>query len=475
MKFLSILLCATSATAFAQQQNNNPLYTKMTGHMKPQVKEILAKQLAAQHGLNKTTVNKQRLVGFSAQNLMTGDVDSTYLGYSGLRGSSFANCLDNMNGYDGSYSKADTVWRFTSGALHSDMRYTYDSHDSVLTIYDAMAPFSMVYTLDNADNAIVTDIYDTSGGQPTHMVTYSQYDNQKRKTYDSTDGLTKTMYGYAPGVDSALSYYWDGTQSVWIPTSKIVHTYNSANLMTGEYSYQAGANSWDPAYRTTYTYNNSGFLATTLSETFDANIGWANDYKEAFGYTGSNALYNTYEAYYTDQNGSWIGDTKFDCTINSAGNWGAFHSFEWGNANSFDSSARIDFTYNNFNYITEMDFYYYDYTTGAYDPTVLERDNYYYQTYNVPDAVTTVHTAVADITTYPNPVSGKLHIGGNIGSKNVSMQIISITGARLFNTSGNWQSMNKDIDMSSFANGVYYLVIADENGNKIAAKQIVKN
>ncbi|PZF74518.1 T9SS type A sorting domain-containing protein [Taibaiella soli] len=471
MKFLSILLCAMSATAFAQQQNNSSPYSKMVSHLSPQLQQILAKQMEAPHGLNKTTTDKQRLVGYSINDFRNGYKDSTYLAYSGYRGSSFANCQENWRGWDGTYSKPDQVLEIRNGILISDTRNTYDNNDS-------LAGFSLSgylhnhwdYTRDNAGNIIVTDFYDTVGTQVNHSSEYFTYDNQNRITLDSSFQGSKTNYGYGQNVDSLIGYTWNNGSSSWIAQTKKINIYSGAGLLTLHYQFSTapGSNVLDSYSRTNYTYNSNGFVILENTQLYDATSGtWGNDQNEALGYNGNNPLLT-----YVELDHSY----KFIGTLNSAGNYDTIYNFQWNNSSGgWDQNNKVRFIYNSFDYITAADLYEIDTATGAISTTVTGRQNYYYQTYNVPDAVTTVNAVFTEITTYPNPVSGKLHVDGNIGSKNVSMQIISITGARLFNTSGNWQSMNKDIDMSSFANGVYYLLITDNNGNKIAAKQIVKN
>lgn len=478
MKFLSILFCAMSATAFAQQQNNHALYAKMTQRMRPQSRLLLDKQMAVAHGQNKTTGNKQRLVGYSTYD-MQGSIDSNYFGYSGLRGTSYANCYENIQGGGGTFSKPDTIFTFSSGALSADVRFTYDGHDSVLSEYNAMLHYRAVYTLDNAGNTIISDYYDSSAGQ-THTTLYSFFDNQNRRILDSMEQMGKIVYGYGQGIDSSINYSWDVNSATWSLSNKNVNIYNNAGMLSSFYQYQydPSTSTWFPGYRTNYTFNSNGFVTSALWDVYDqGSSSWSSDYRETYDYTGNHPLFTSYEAEYYDPNAAgWLGDTKFTCQQNAAGNWDTVYLFQWNSSsNNWDAAQRVDFAYNSFDYVTKLGYHDYDVNTGGFDPNPSGREYYYYKTYYVPDAVTTVQSMSPEITAYPNPVSGKLHIDGNIGSRNVTLQMISITGVRLVSTSGNWQSIGKDIDMSAYPGGVYYLLIADEQGNKIAAKQIVKN
>ncbi|PZF74516.1 T9SS type A sorting domain-containing protein [Taibaiella soli] len=475
MKLLSILLCAVSASAFAQQKTND-FYSRVTSQLSPQLKEILVKQMAT-HGLNKTTLDKQRLVAYSLRDFQNNVAnDSMYFGYSGNRGSSFANCMENMEGRNGRYSKPDTLWSFFGGGLSFDARYTYDSHDSLLSVYYVGIHSRVVYTRDNAGNAIITEAFDSTGNQITHTATYSAYDNQNRKILDSTDQSNKTNYAYGQGVDSSIHYTWATATAAWEQAYMALDIYNNAGTPTVHYQFSpAGSNAWDSAFRVSYTYNANGFLTLALTSIYDdLNNSWRDVNKEIFDYTGNHPFYSYYETLENTPSG-WVGDNKFACQTNNAGNWDVFYGFAWNNTtNVWDTSRRINFTYNNLDLISTLETYRYDNTIGSFEANPFQLETYYYKTYIVPNAVDVIHAVAAEISAYPNPVSGNLHIGGNIGNQDVSMQIISITGVRLFNASGNWQSMNKDIDMSGFANGVYYLLIKDGNGNKIAAKQIIK-
>ncbi|PZF74521.1 T9SS type A sorting domain-containing protein [Taibaiella soli] len=474
---LSILLTTLSISAFAQRFD--PSET-----MSPLVRAIIQKQISTHSngltgGLNKTTTDKQRLIGYSSRNMQNGVIDDTSsLTYSGFRGSSFANCNENASGDRGAYSKPDIVNTVATFGTNL-MLCTYDGKDSLSTEYDSLGHRLNVYTRNNVGDPIVLDYYDTlNNNPPRHLTTYSNFDNQHRRLYDSSWQYMKTVSVYGQGVDSFMYYVWDNTSGQWKTAYKTVAVYNNAGLPTNYYSYNGNAsNGWNQSGRVTCTYNSNGFLTSAISESLNNSTQvWQYTIKQVYDYTGNHPLYSKYEFYNSySQAGGWQGYTKNDCVGNSVGNWDTVYTSSWDTVshNFGQPNKRVDYTYNSFNLVTQMDTRSYNQASGQFSPTKTER--FYYEAYTVPDAVTTIHTISPEITAYPNPVSGKLHVDGNIGSKNVSVQMISITGARLFNATGNWQSMNKDIDMSSFASGVYYLVIANENGDKIAAKQIVKN
>lgn len=473
MKVLAILLCTISVAASAQQ--NNALYSQMTRQMSPQSLDILRKQMAA-HNAYKTTIDKYRLVGHSFHDLQRQEIDTTYFGYSGSRGSSYINCWENINGFDGAFSKPDTIWRFANARVQADARFAYDSKDSVVSAADQIQQYRYLYTLDNAGNTIIGDYYDTFGGtQIYHRTVYSYFDYQNRVVYDSTPYQSKSVYFYGPGIDSAISYSWNSSLVRWDAIYKFIYVYNNIGLLSKCYrlSDLFGTHIWDSSARNSYTYNGNGFLTTVVRETYNQTIDvWENYDKEAYEYAGNDPLFRSY-AYYEYDSG-WTGIVKYKCIANATCNWDTLYILQKsGTPGGWDPYGRIGFTYNNFNQVTRLDFHPYNTSTGQYESAPTTQEYFYYKSY-VPAAVMNIQASSAVIV-YPNPVSGTLHIDGNIGSKNVSMQLIGINGALSFNVSGNWNTMNKDIDMSPFASGVYYLLITDHEGNKIAAKQIVKN
>ncbi|PZF74519.1 T9SS type A sorting domain-containing protein [Taibaiella soli] len=471
---LSILLSALSLSAFAQ-------HVDLIQATPQRVKAIIEKQMST-HAVNKTTGTAERLIGYSSRSFPGNTlIDTMHAAYSNGRGVSYPSCRENMYGYR-FFGQPDTIWEnyVAANSYVNDLIYLYDSHDYVLSKIDKIKGRKDEYILDAAGNAVQTKSYklDTINGTLTYDYTnYSSYDNQNRDVYDSSWHGSKLVSVYGSnGIDSTTSYSWDTTGGVWKPLMKVVYGYNALGrvTLTRGFSWNVGDSAWFYFLKDTGIYNNNGWLISYVGMTNSGSTVWDSSYKFIYNYAGNGPLYNYVESYTKFLN-HWAGVQKDSFSLNSAGNWDYFIDWQWDyNALTWGSASKHQLVYNSFDLVDKLDIYNFNSTTNQFEISPSNTAHYYYEEYN-PTAVTTIYTASPEITASPNPVSGKLHVDGNIGSKNVSMQIISITGARLFNTSGNWQSMNKDIDMSSFANGVYYLLITDNNGNKIAAKQIVKN
>ncbi|PZF74523.1 T9SS type A sorting domain-containing protein [Taibaiella soli] len=470
---LSILLGVTSLSALAQ--HNNP-FDAMPAHLKAIFEKQMSKQV-----VYKTTGSAQRLVGYSKYsfpgNTMT---DTMHASFSGGRGDAFRDFIDNLYASGGSNnSQPDAVWEtiLPSNFKTIDREYLYDNQNHAVKTIDHKNQYNLVQTYDNAGDAILTKWYDTA--MTYRFSEYTTYDNQHRKVYDSVwhSGIQRYVYG-ANGADSGIILTWNNTAGAFRPFLMDVELTNTSGQLAFHYQYLGDTitNSWQvPTSRDSLVCNSYGFITKSFSQNY-YNGQWNNTGVNVSDYSGSSSIPN-YLGYFSIQNNVLVGQYQTFFTLNGVGNWTGEVRQNWNTAtNSWWTSDSININYNTNDLVALVNTFRYDTSTHQYQAAPSAVETYYYEEYDPQEtAVTTIQTTSPGITAYPNPVSGKLHVDGNIGSKNVSMQIIGITGVRLFNASGNWQSMNKDIDMSSFANGVYYLLITDNNGNKIAAKQIVKN
>jgi len=334
---------------------------------------------------------------------------------------------------------------------------------------------------DNAGNPIVVTYYDTVGSGNGTLIPqsarYYTYDAQNRLIRDSIYHYSKSVWAYVNNVATVTGFSWSGAANDWVLSGKSVYSYNASNKLDSMvfYSWNQSLGSYRYNAKVIYEYNGLGFLSTERDFSFGWNDQWYTIVIDSFGYVGNNPVYNYHASFEPNSTtGILEGTWKYIYHLNSAGAWDTTYEYLW-NHNTLDWMViyKTPILYNNYGLVSQR-LPYHVTPLGQFELTPSDTINYYYEEYT-PTAVTILKAPSVEITAYPNPVSGKLHIDGNIGSKNVSMQLISFNGQRLFNASGNWQSMNKDINMSALASGVYYLLITDHEGNKIAAKQIVKN
>ena len=79
--------------------------------------------------------------------------------------------------------------------------------------------------------------------------------------------------------------------------------------------------------------------------------------------------------------------------------------------------------------------------------------------------------SVGNIRIYPNPAANKLTIETE-NAKDTYLRIYNLMGANIYST--NIKTGQKVIDISSFANGVYFVIISDAKGSTLLSEQLVK-
>jgi len=98
-------------------------------------------------------------------------------------------------------------------------------------------------------------------------------------------------------------------------------------------------------------------------------------------------------------------------------------------------------------------------------------------TYNAVLDETNNMNAIKDISVFPNPTDGLLNIQFNVNQlqSSVSLEIISLTGETVYRENlGSFQgSFDKQLDLSSFAKGIYILRLSSDSGS--TNKKIVVN
>ena len=68
-----------------------------------------------------------------------------------------------------------------------------------------------------------------------------------------------------------------------------------------------------------------------------------------------------------------------------------------------------------------------------------------------------------DISVYPNPTNGIIHLETNSSMDNFNLVLFNMNGNILYQqkVSGNKNSYQKEIDLSGFAKGVYFLQLSN--------------
>ena len=79
----------------------------------------------------------------------------------------------------------------------------------------------------------------------------------------------------------------------------------------------------------------------------------------------------------------------------------------------------------------------------------------------------------SSVVAYPNPTSGVITLNITDNTQGVVVNIYNVTGSLISTTTYNGNVVNEKIDLSSYDNGIYMMII--NNDNNVITKKIVKN
>ncbi|MBI2281871.1 MAG: T9SS type A sorting domain-containing protein [Bacteroidetes bacterium] len=79
----------------------------------------------------------------------------------------------------------------------------------------------------------------------------------------------------------------------------------------------------------------------------------------------------------------------------------------------------------------------------------------------------------SSVVAYPNPTSGVITLNINDNTKGVVVNIYNVAGSLISSTTYKGNVVNEKIDLSSFDNGIYMMII--NSNNNVITKKIVKN
>ncbi|MCX6258238.1 MAG: T9SS type A sorting domain-containing protein [Bacteroidia bacterium] len=122
-------------------------------------------------------------------------------------------------------------------------------------------------------------------------------------------------------------------------------------------------------------------------------------------------------------------------------------------------------------YIFKAGIYLYPPTVGMFNPQVAKWIVflYYYDKSNLVN-----YHYPEQINVYPDPASDKVFLDYNMNKSNtLQFKLCNLTGAVL--SEGLIDNSSKQIDISTYPDGMYFLVISDNNGNVITTRKVIKN
>ncbi|MEI8280268.1 MAG: T9SS type A sorting domain-containing protein [Bacteroidota bacterium] len=476
LTFICLMLCCINVVAKNPYRNltANASYDNAT-------KAIIQKQLSP-IDLHKTTSIQYRMVAWSYHLVDTVVIiDSGRYYYSGNRVS-----LNNSNLYtlndvftpnyyglqqqtypiEKQYIQCDSSyeWGRDNNWVYKQFEYRtyqYDANDRPTDLQRNYTDEDwMTYNANGTYDSVTT--LDTFGsGNGTFLQknrTYSIYDAQNKRIEDSV----ALIYGANPGIWVRYDYTYDASNNM---TQRVISQWNSNN------------STWGQINRWTYSYTPNNYLQSVLLELYGTQ--WINYQMDSFTYVGStNNLYTFDARYQWDDNLTmWrprMGTNAHGYHINTQGLWDTLYYYQ------------PDTTTNSWD-LLEKDFVIYDtnhlliktqaiaFTAGAYATAPYDSMRYYYESIGSNPTVINEPKSY-HICTYPNPVTHSLSIYWQDApiDKTIKISIVNSIGQTIRSESGPWQRSIKQVDLSLYPSGLYWLNIQDEQGKTLYSQKLSK-
>jgi hypothetical protein len=328
-------------------------------------------------------------------------------------------------------------WNGSTWVNYGKDTYTYDTHNNE-TSYLSQEWMSGAW--ENSYQSI--SAYDANNNLTSE---YSQmwysgaWENsiQSIYTYDANNNMTSSLIQFGFG-------------ATWENSYKITYTYDIYNKLTTELGQNWIGSDWMDFWQFFYTYNASNNLINVLEKNWNGSA-WVNS-------SQTNSTYNANNKLITELSQSWTGSDwtnyakvsyDYDANMNNTSvlyqNW---------TGSAWTNNSQDTYTFDIYNIIKSEVYKYFD-MDGT---TVMYGDSMYYYFSTV---VTGIPDLIADIATvYPNPTNGKI----TISSKDIisSIEIYNLSGNRIYSDFKIKQQTSKEIDLTGFPKGTYFVKIYSE-------------
>jgi len=251
--------------------------------------------------------------------------------------------------------------------------------------------------------------------------------------------------------------FWNDSLTVWENNSKEKYTYNSFGNWDSVYmfSWDEFANNWVLDMRAKVNYNSNQTMSNAIVE-FWSGIIWVPVFKIEWAYDANNYLISETALEFNIQTLSYVPSYRSLYTNNASGHV-LIEEEQYYDVNAWLPSHKIEYTLDANNYIQMEINYWFDSYSMVWG--INEKIDYFYTN------VTSVNDLISNLTvrTYPNPVSDFLIVKSEHDMANV--RIFSINGQVV--ASFNPASKEATIDVSNFANGVYFVHVLSKDGNSV--------
>lgn len=334
-----------------------------------------------------------------------------------IGGTKYESTYDNMN------ERTNTLyqWNFITSdwTLLSKSENDYDANQNLIT--------TITYSRNLISNEWVNQSKSTfsyTAGNKQTLETIYLWDTNISDWVAS--GKSEHFMNSLGNDTSVIESNWDNTTSDWMIDTKIVYTYDDSQRITGLEFWE-----WD---------TDSELLQITAKQEF------------AFNSNGNAILFAMY--LWDSDTSSWIGFQKSEISYYPNSNLEHFNTmYSWSNNTWVENTQKESFYNNNDNKTIENS---YTWIIGNSTWEKKQISTYYYSQRIIIGNTSTVDEQSLSI--YPNPVTNELHLIGDL--KNATVKIVNVEGKTVYSK----RNTLKTIDISSFANGVYFLQIINNTG-----------
>lgn len=254
-----------------------------------------------------------------------------------------------------------------------------------------------------------------------------------------------------------VHHYWNDSLSVWDNDYKEKYTYNSFGNWDSVYMYSwdHSANNWLLEMRAKVNYNSNQTMSNAIVQYWTGVI-WMSVFKIEWAYDANSFLISETESEFDIQTLSFIPSYRSLYTNNSSGHV-LIEEGQYYDINAWVSNYKNEYTLDANNYIQIEISYWYDPSIMSW--SVNGKIEYFYTN------VTSVNDLVAKTTvkTYPNPASDVLIINSDDEISN--LRIFNINGQLVMSI--NPASKEATVDVSNFANGIYFVHVLSNKGNSV--------
>jgi hypothetical protein len=347
------------------------------------------------------------------------------------------NLLYNSNGdllYQLSQGWADSIWVNSSQFIA-----TWDNNYN---------PTNVIWIIWNDTTWInySQDIY-------TYDISNNRLSNLYQKWNDTAWAnmwLSTYTYNTNNYKESQLIQYWDGSN--WIENSTYTYTYDINNNLVSEL--QQNNNNNQELY--SYTYDANNFLTSNLIQHWNG-TGWENNSLYSFLYDNNgNVIYRLLQDWHDSL---WIDNRKYDLIYDANNNLTSELSQDWIDSLWYNNYIfNADYTNN---HIQDRSSFLWQDTTDKF----VSGDSAYYYFHTAFDLSDVIEPENLNI--FPNPTSDNIIL--ELADKSL-IEIFNIN-SQLIKTI-NAEDIYINIDISGFANGMYFVKVKTEKG--IFLKKFIK-